>query len=189
MKIGILGGGQLGRMFIQEALKYDDEFFVLDPSSECSCATISHFTQGDFNDYSQVYNFGIDKDVISIEIEHINTDALFDLEAAGKKIIPSPKIISIIQQKILQKQFYKAKGIPTPDFQIIHTASQANFPLPFVQKMNTGGYDGKGVQIIKTEEDKAKLWDCPSVLETLVDIEKELSIIVAQNESGQVVVF
>ena len=189
MKIGILGGGQLGRMFIQSALKYDDEIFVLDPSKECSCATISHFTQGDFNDYDAVYNFGKDKEVLSIEIEHINTDALFDLEAQGVNVIPSPKIISIIQQKILQKQFYQNKGIPTPDFQIIHSKSEVDFPLPFVQKMNTGGYDGKGVQIIRTQEDLSKLWDQPSVLESLVDIDKELSIIVAKNDSGEIKVF
>jgi 5-(carboxyamino)imidazole ribonucleotide synthase len=186
MKIGILGGGQLGRMFIQSALKYDDEIFVLDPSTDCSCASISHFTQGDFKDYDAVYNFGKDKEVVSIEIEHINTDALFDLEAEGVKVIPSPKIISIIQQKILQKQFYQNKGIPTPDFQIIHSKSEADFPLPFVQKLNTGGYDGKGVQIIRTESDKEKLWDQPSILEDLVDIDKELSIIVSKNENGQV---
>ena len=189
MKIGILGGGQLGRMFIQSALKYDDEIYVLDPSKDCSCAHISRFTQGDFNDYDAVYQFGKDKDVVSIEIEHINTDALFDLESEGVKVIPNPKIISIIQQKILQKQFYQNKGIPSPDFQIIHNKSEVNFPLPFVQKMNTGGYDGKGVQIIRTEEDLAKMWDVPSVLEALVDIEKELSIIVSQNENGEVKVF
>ncbi len=189
MKIGILGGGQLGRMLIQSALSYDDDFFVLDPSLDCSCAHISHFTQGDFNDYQTVYDFGLDKEVVSIEIEHINTEALFDLEAQGVKIIPSPKIISIIQQKILQKQFYQNKGIPSPDFQIIHSKSEANFPLPFVQKMNTGGYDGKGVQIIRTPEDLEKLWDVPSILESLVDIDKELSIIVAQNENGEIKTF
>lgn len=189
MKIGILGGGQLGRMFIQNALKYDDQFYTLDPNADCSCAFISHFTKGDFNDYQTVLDFGKDKDVLSIEIEHVNTEALFQLEAAGVTVIPSPKIISIIQQKILQKQFYQNKGIPTPDFQIIHSKSELNFPLPFVQKMNAGGYDGKGVQLIRTAEELENLWDCPSVIETLVDIDKELSIIVAQNEAGETAVF
>ncbi|MDO4763311.1 MAG: 5-(carboxyamino)imidazole ribonucleotide synthase [Flavobacteriaceae bacterium] len=189
MKIGILGGGQLGRMFIQEALKYDDEFYVLDPNKDCPCAYISRFTQGDFNDYEAVMNFGKDKDVLTIEIEHISVRALEDLEQQGVKIVPKPSIIKIIQQKILQKEFYVQNDIPSPKFQVIQNKSEADFPLPFVQKLNTGGYDGKGVQVIKTEADLAKLWDAPSVLEALVDIDKELSVIVAKNELGEVKTF
>ncbi|MCQ4035322.1 5-(carboxyamino)imidazole ribonucleotide synthase [Kaistella montana] len=185
MKIGILGGGQLGRMFIQEALKYDDEFYVLDPNPECSCATISHFTKGDFNDFDKVLAFGKDKDVVTIEIEHVNVEALQTLEKQGVKVVPNSESIKIIQQKILQKSFYLENEIPSPEFQVIQNASERNFPLPFVQKMNTGGYDGKGVQIIKTEEDLAKMWDVPSVLEHLVDIDKELSVIIGINESGE----
>lgn len=189
MKIGILGGGQLGRMFIQNALNYDDEFHVLDPNSDCSCAYISHFSQGNFNDYEDVLAFGQDKDVISIEIEHVNVDALFELEKQGKKVIPSAEIIKTIQQKILQKEFYKKHNIPSPDFQIISNVSEATFALPFVQKLNTGGYDGKGVQVIKTEDDLKNLWNAPSVLEYLVDIDKELSIIIAKNENGETKTF
>ncbi|WDT67811.1 5-(carboxyamino)imidazole ribonucleotide synthase [Cloacibacterium sp. TD35] len=189
MKIGILGGGQLGRMFIQNALNYDDEFHVLDPNSDCSCAYISHFSQGNFNDYEDVLAFGQDKDVISIEIEHVNVDALFELEKQGKKVIPSAEIIKTIQQKILQKEFYKKHNIPSPDFQIISNVSEATFALPFVQKLNTGGYDGKGVQVIKAENDLKNLWDAPSVLESLVDIDKELSIIIAKNENGETKTF
>lgn len=189
MKIGILGGGQLGRMLIQNALKYDDEWFTLDPAKDAPCSGISNFTQGSFNDFDTVFDFGKGKAVVSIEIEHVNVDALFELEECGIKVIPSPEIIRTIQQKILQKEFYKKHQIPSPDFQNIQHKSEANFPLPFVQKMNTGGYDGKGVQVIKTEEDLQKLWDVPSVLESLVDIEKELSIIVAKNENGEVKTF
>ena len=189
MKIGILGGGQLGRMFIQNALNYDDEFHVLDPNSDCSCAYISHFSQGNFNNYEDVLAFGQDKDVISIEIEHVNVDALFELEKQGKKVIPNAEIIKTIQQKILQKEFYKKHNIPSPDFQIISNVSEATFALPFVQKFNTGGYDGKGVQVIKTENDLKNLWDAPSVLESLVDIDKELSIIIAKNENGETKTF
>ena len=185
MKIGILGGGQLGRMFIQNALKYDDEIFTLDPSENCSCANISHFTKGDFNDYQTVLDFGKDKDVLSIEIEHVNVEGLFQLEKEGVKVIPSAEIIKIIQQKILQKEFYKKHEIPSPDFQIIQNKSELNFPFPFVQKLNTGGYDGKGVQIIKTENDLEKMWNESSVIESLVDIDKELSVILAINESGE----
>lgn len=189
MKIGILGGGQLGRMFIQEALKYDDEFYVLDPTADCSCAYISRFTQGDFNDYQTVIDFGKDKDVLTIEIEHINADALETLEAQGVRVVPSASIIKTIQQKILQKQFYAENHIPSPDFQIIQNKSEANFPLPFVQKLNTGGYDGKGVQVIRTEADLENLWDAPSVLESLVDIDKELSVIIAKNDRGDIKTF
>jgi 5-(carboxyamino)imidazole ribonucleotide synthase len=185
MKIGILGGGQLGRMFIQNALKYDDEFYTLDPSKEASCANISYFTQGNFNDYQTVLDFGKDKDVVSIEIEHVNVDALFHLETEGVKVIPSAEIIKIIQQKILQKEFYLNNEIPSPDFQVILNKSKLNFPFPFVQKLNTGGYDGKGVQVITNENDLEKMWDEPSVIESLVDIEKELSVILAINEKGE----
>ena len=185
MKIGILGGGQLGRMLIQNALKYDDEFYTLDPSEEASCVSISHFTQGDFNDYQTVLDFGRGKDVVSIEIEHVNVDALFQLEKEGIKVIPSAEIIKIIQQKILQKEFYLHHEIPSPDFQVIQNRSELNFPFPFVQKLNTGGYDGKGVQIINNENDLEKMWNEPSVIEHLVDIEKELSVILAINESGE----
>lgn len=189
MKIGILGGGQLGRMFIQEALKYDDEFYVLDPSVDCPCAYISRFTKGDFNDYQTVVDFGKDKDVLTIEIEHVNVDALEELENQGVKVVPNSKIIKVIQQKILQKEFYQKNGLPSPDFQIIKKKSEANFPLPFVQKLNTGGYDGKGVQVMRTERDLEKLWDAPSVLEELVDIDKELSVIIAKNERGEIRIF
>lgn len=189
MKIGILGGGQLGRMLIQDALKYDDQWFTLDPAQDAPCAAISSLTVGDFNDYDTVFDFGKEKDVLSIEIEHVNVDALFELRDSGIKVIPSPEIIRIIQQKILQKEFYKNHQIPSPDFQVIQQKSELNFPLPFVQKMNTGGYDGKGVQLIKTKGDLQHLWDVPSVLETMIDIEKELSIIVAKNEKGETQVF
>ncbi|MCT3646488.1 5-(carboxyamino)imidazole ribonucleotide synthase [Elizabethkingia anophelis] len=189
MKIGILGGGQLGRMLIQSALKYDDEFYTLDPAADAPCHNISYFTQGNFNDYQTVLDFGKDKDVVTIEIEHVNADALETLESQGVKVVPNSRIIKIIQQKILQKEFYKENNIPSPDFQTVQNKSEINFPLPFVQKMNTGGYDGKGVQVIRTEEDLQRLWDAPSVLESLVDIDKELAVIVAKNENGETKTF
>lgn len=187
MKIGILGGGQLGRMLIQEALKYDDEFYVLDPNEDCSCAHISFFTKGDFNDKQDVIDFGKDKDVVSIEIEHVNVEALEELENQGIKVIPNSKIIKIIQQKIVQKQFYKHHQIPSPDFQVIQSLKEeVRIGFPFVQKLNTGGYDGKGVQVIQSENDLDKMWNEPSVLENLVDIDKELSLIIAKNERGEI---
>ena len=187
MKIGILGGGQLGRMLIQEALKYDDEFHVLDPNSDCSCSNISIFTEGNFNEKQAVLDFGKDKDVVSIEIEHVNAEALEELEKQGVKVIPNSNIIKIIQQKILQKQFYEEHDIPSPAFQIILSKEEEIIiDFPFVQKLNTGGYDGKGVQIIKDENDFINLWDESSVLENLVDIDKELSLIIAKNERGEI---
>nr|WP_314498118.1 5-(carboxyamino)imidazole ribonucleotide synthase [uncultured Chryseobacterium sp.] len=186
MKIGILGGGQLGRMLIQEALKYDDEFYTLDPAADAPCHTISHFTQGSFNDYETVLEFGRDKEVVTIEIEHVNADALAELEKQGVKVVPNAAIIKTIQQKILQKQFYEAHGIPSPDFEIMDGSSdEIKIQFPFVQKLNTGGYDGKGVQIIRSSEDLRNLWTEDSVLENLVDIDKELSVIVAINENGE----
>jgi 5-(carboxyamino)imidazole ribonucleotide synthase len=190
MKIGILGGGQLGRMLIQEALKYDDEFYTLDPASDAPCHNISYFTQGNFNDFETVLNFGKDKDVVTIEIEHVNADALAELENLGIKVVPNSKIIKTIQQKILQKEFYKAHDIPSPEFEIMDGSSdEIKMPLPFVQKMNTGGYDGKGVQVIRTAEDMRNLWIKDSVIEKLVDIDKELSVIVARNENGETKTF
>jgi len=190
MKIGILGGGQLGRMLIQQALKYDDEFYTLDPASDAPCHTISNFTQGNFNDYETVLNFGKDKDVVTIEIEHVNADALAELEKQGVKVVPNAEIIKTIQQKILQKEFYKTHDIPSPEFQVVWNSDEKiMMPLPFVQKMNTGGYDGKGVQVITTEDDYQHLWKEASVIESLVDIDKELSVIVAKNEAGETNIF
>ncbi|WP_292011109.1 5-(carboxyamino)imidazole ribonucleotide synthase [Chryseobacterium sp.] len=190
MKIGILGGGQLGRMFIQNALNYDDEFYTLDPALDAPCHNISYFTQGNFNDYQTVLDFGKDKDVVTIEIEHVNADALAELENQGVKVVPNARIVKTIQQKILQKEFYKAHNIPSPDFEVMWDGNdKIMMPLPFVQKMNTGGYDGKGVQVIRTEEDYQHLWKEPTVLESLVDIDKELSVIVARNENGETKTF
>lgn len=185
MKIGILGGGQLGRMLIQEALKYDDEWFTLDPAADAPCSGISIFTKGSFSDYETVLDFAKGKDVVSIEIEHVNADALEKIQQSGIRVIPEPAVIRMIQQKILQKEFYQKNNLPSPDFQVIQNKAEASFPLPFVQKLNTGGYDGKGVQVIRNEEDLAKMWDEPSVLEKLIDIDKELAVIVARNESGE----
>lgn len=193
MKIGILGGGQLGRMLLQKALNYDDDFYILDPSPQASCKDICHeFVLGNFNDYQNVLDFGQNKDLLTIEIEHVNVEALFELEKQGICIIPSPKSIEIIQQKQLQKNFYQQHNIPTPDY--TNVANRQDFEtkhikFPFVQKLNKGGYDGKGVQIIKNEDDMHLFWDEASVIENLVNIEKELSIIVCKNKSGEISYF
>ena len=116
-KIGVLGGGQLGRMMIQSAIDFNFNVHVLDPDANAPCKSIAaSFTQGKLTDFDTVYNFGKDKDVITIEIEHVNTDALKQLEKEGKKVFPQPHIIELIQNKTHQKRFYKEHGIPTAEF-------------------------------------------------------------------------
>jgi len=145
-KLGILGGGQLGRMLIQDAVNLDVHISVLDPSSNCPCAEIANsFTQGDFNDYETVYDFGKTVNVLSIEIENVNVDALLALQSEGKTIYPRPENLKIIKDKGLQKQFYAANKIATSPFSLINSKEEIKF-FPIVQKLRTGGYDGKGVQ-------------------------------------------
>ena len=125
-KVGVLGGGQLGRMLIQQAISWDVNIFCLDPSADAPCKEIANgFTQGDFNDYQSVIDFGKDKDVITIEIEHVNTKALKELEAKGIKVYPQTKIIDLVQDKGAQKSFYKEHGFPTSDFILVENKEQA----------------------------------------------------------------
>lgn len=187
-RLGILGGGQLGRMLIQVATNYDVRISVLDPSPEAPCSKLAHdFTVGDFADYDTVYRFGQTVDVLTIEIEHVNVEALEALEREGKKVYPSPRILRIVKDKGLQKQFYKDNDIATAPFKLIENKSEISASqLPIVQKMRTGGYDGKGVTVLKSEADLDNAFDVPSVLEEMIDFEKELSVIIARNESGQI---
>jgi len=189
-KLGILGGGQLGRMFIQEAISYNLDVHVLDPDENAPCKDISTtFEVGSLKDFDTVYAFGKGKDVITIEIEHVNADALQKLEDEGVKVFPQPKILKIIQDKGLQKQFYTEHGIPTSGFHLIDSKEDiARFrnEFPFMQKMRTGGYDGLGVTPLRNDADIEKAFDAPSLLENFVDFDKEISVIVARNGSGEV---
>ncbi|MCB0479440.1 MAG: 5-(carboxyamino)imidazole ribonucleotide synthase [Crocinitomicaceae bacterium] len=189
-KIGIVGGGQLGRMFFQEAINFDVECHFLDGDKNAPCSSISpNFVNGSILDFDQVYAFGKNKDVVSIEIENVNVEALKKLEAEGIKVFPQPHIIEMIQDKGLQKEFYRDHGIPTADFFLVNNRNEiSNYvsEIPFMQKMRKGGYDGKGVTPIKHEDDVAGGFDVPSVLEKFVDFDKEISVIVARNEKGQV---
>jgi len=188
-KLGILGGGQLGRMFIQEAISYNVRVAILDPNKDAPCATLAdEFVVGDFNNYQDVIDFGKDKDVVTIEIEHVNVAALKDLEKSGVKVFPQPHIIELVQDKGLQKEFYKKNNIPTSEYLLIEEKSEIK-SLPIVQKLRKGGYDGRGVQVLKTEKDLSVAFDGPCVLEELVDIDKEISVIVARNEDGEVRTF
>lgn len=192
-KIGILGGGQLGRMFIQNALNYGVFIAVLDPSANAPCAKICNaFHQGSFKDYNTVLEFGKTVDIITIEIEHVNTDALKALEKLGKTVIPSADAIETIKDKGLQKEFYKKHQIPSAPFVMIDNkkALENNVDfLPAFQKSRTDGYDGKGVVHLKDENALNEAFEVPSILEKAVDIEKELSVIVVQNKNGEQVTF
>lgn len=188
-RLGILGGGQLGRMLLQECANLDVRTHVLDPSPLAPCADLCHrFFQGELTDYQQVVEFGKTCDVLTIEIEHVNADALQALEEAGVHVYPSSRVLRTIQDKGLQKQFYADNGIPTAPFELVANGMQHR-QWPVVQKMRTGGYDGKGVQIIRTEADLVKAFDAPCVVEQCVPFSKELAVIVSRNVRGETAVF
>jgi 5-(carboxyamino)imidazole ribonucleotide synthase len=188
-KVGILGGGQLGRMLLQAAANYPVETFVMENDAECPAAHLCHhFIKGDISNFDDVYNFGKGLDAITIEIESVNEDALEKLEAEGVKVYPKPSALKTIKNKILQKQFYKTSQIPTSEFVITQSKADlnqhSNF-LPAAHKIGMGGYDGRGVELLKTTADFGKAFDAPAVLEKLVSIKKEIAIIIAVNDNGE----
>ncbi len=193
MKVGILGGGQLGRMLLQASANYVVETFVLENDNACPAAHLcNNFVKGDIRDFDTVYNFGKGLDAVTIEIESVNTDALEKLEAEGVKIFPKPAAIKIIRNKIRQKEFYKEHAIPSPEFVItrdLEELKQQKAFLPSVHKIGEGGYDGKGVQLIKNEAAIDKGFDAPSVLEKMVVIKKEIAIIVAVNDKAETALY
>ena len=192
-KLGILGGGQLGRMLIQSAIDFNTYIKILDGDANAPCRPFAHeFVQGSLMDFDTVYAFGKTVDVLTIEIEHVNVEALEKLESEGIKVYPQPAVIRIIQDKRVQKQFYKTHLIPTADFILLENKEevhQHSHFLPAFQKLGKSGYDGRGVQRLKTTDDLAKAFAEPSLLEKAVDFEKEISIIVARNARGEVSVF
>ena len=190
IRIGVLGGGQLGRMMIQSAINLNLPVCCLDPDPNAPCKHIAtEFNVGSLNDFDTVYAFGQDKDVISIEIENVNVEALKKLQSEGKKVFPQPEIIELIKDKGLQKLFYQENNIPSPEFFLIKDKSdiaQYASAFPFFQKLRTGGYDGKGVVKLNSADQLDAAFDAPSVLETLIDFDKEISVIVARNERGDI---
>ena len=188
-KIGILGGGQLGRMLLQAAANYPVETFVMGNAADCPAAHLCHhFTKGDISNFDDVYNFGKGLDALTIEIEAVNVEALEKLENEGVKIYPKPTALKIIKNKILQKQFYKDNEIPTSEFVITQNKSDLNQHinfLPAAHKIAVGGYDGRGVELLKTKDDLVKGFDAPSVLEKLVSIKKEIAVIIAVADNGE----
>jgi 5-(carboxyamino)imidazole ribonucleotide synthase len=193
MKVGILGGGQLGRMLLQAAANYTVETFVLENDLECPAAHLCHhFTKGDIRDFETVYQFGKNLDALTIEIESVNIDALDKLAAEGVKIFPSPSAIRIIKNKIVQKEFYKKNEIPSSNFLITNSIEDLNKHedfLPAVHKIGEGGYDGKGVQIIKDVNDISKGFNAPSVLEKMVNVHKEIAVIVCVHQNGSTAIY
>ncbi len=193
LKVGILGGGQLGRMLLQAAANYPVHVSVLENDADCPAAHLCHqFVKGDIKNFDDVYNFGKGLNAITIEIENVNVDALEKLEADGVKIYPKPSVLRTIKNKILQKQFYVSGEIPTSPFiitQNLQELQQQESFLPAVHKLAEGGYDGKGVQIIKISKDFESGFAQPSVLEKLVNVHKEIAQIVAINEKGETAIY
>ncbi|XHR92040.1 5-(carboxyamino)imidazole ribonucleotide synthase [Mucilaginibacter sp. UC70_90] len=193
LKLGILGGGQLGRMLIQQAINYNVTVKILDPDREAPCRKLcDEFTVGSLGDYETVYNFGKTVDLLTIEIEKVNVDALEQLEKEGVLVYPQSRIIRLIQDKGLQKQFFKENDIPTADFQIISSPQQLQqslIPFPYIQKLRKDGYDGKGVYKVIDESYLAGAFKEPSLIEQWIDFEKEIAVIVARNENGEISTF
>jgi 5-(carboxyamino)imidazole ribonucleotide synthase len=193
LKLGILGGGQLGRMLIQQAINYNVTVKVLDPDREAPCRKLcDEFVVGSLGDYETVYKFGKKVDLLTIEIEKVNVDALEQLEKEGVLVYPQPRIIRLIQDKALQKQFFKENDIPTAEFQVISSPQQlqqSKIPFPYIQKLRRDGYDGRGVYKVFDESYLAKAFTEPSLIERMVDFEKEIAVIVARNENGETKAF
>jgi 5-(carboxyamino)imidazole ribonucleotide synthase len=187
-RIGILGGGQLGRMLLQAAANYPVETFIMENDEHCPAAHLCHhFTKGDIGNFDDVYNFGKGLDALTIEIEAVNEDALEKLESEGVKIYPKPSALKTIKNKIQQKQFYKENEIPTSEFIITQNKSDLNQHinfLPAAHKIALGGYDGRGVELLKTKDDLARGFDAPAILEKLVSIKKEIAVIIAVADNG-----
>lgn len=193
MRVGILGGGQLGRMLLQAAANYVVETHVLENDPQCPAAHLCHhFTQGDIRDFETVYNFGKGLDAVTIEIESVNVEALEKLESEGVRIYPAPSAIKIIKNKILQKDFYKTNQIPSPEYIVTQNAGEVKTNisfLPAVHKLAQGGYDGRGVQVLQSEAEVEKAFTAPSVLEKMVKIKKEISLIVAMNNNKETAIY
>ena len=193
LKLGILGGGQLGRMLIQEAINYNLTTLILDPDPEAPCKHIANYFEcGSITDYDTVYNFGKKADIITIEIEKVNIEALEQLEKDGKQVFPQSRVIRLIQDKGVQKQFFKENDIPTAPFQLANTKEDirnSNFSFPYMLKQRKDGYDGKGVMKINSIAEIDHAFDAPCLIEELVDFEKEIAVIVSRNPKGEVKTF
>jgi len=190
-KLGVLGGGQLGRMLIQSAVDFNLEIWVLDPDPQAPCHQLaSKFVNGPITDYETVVKFGQSCDLVTIEIENVNTDALKYLESKGIKVYPQPEVIELIKDKAQQKRFFEKNAFPTAPFVEVENRSEIarhQTFFPAVNKLKREGYDGRGVQIVHTPDDLDLAFDAPGILEKLVDIKKEIAVIVARKQNGDTV--
>lgn len=193
LKVGILGGGQLGRMLLQAAANYQVETHVMEDDAECPAAHLcQHFVKGNIREFDAVYNFGKSLDALTIEIENVNIEALEKLETEGVKIYPKPSVLRTIKNKVLQKQYYSENQIPTAEYAIIHSKKeieQWKQLLPAVQKLAEGGYDGRGVQIIDDLSSLQFGFDEHSVLEKKIKIKKEIAAIIAVDQNGKTALY
>jgi 5-(carboxyamino)imidazole ribonucleotide synthase len=193
LKLGLIKGGQLGKMMLQAAPSFDVRSFVMDDNTDCPCRHLCYeFTQGDAMNFDDVYAFGKKVDVLTFEYEHIHVEALKKLKAEGLAIYPDPSVIELVQDKGRQKEFFRRHNIPTADFQIVpnRLALKACTDFfPAVQKTCKAGYDGKGIFKLKDEGDIPDAFNEPSVLEKLIDFDKEISIVLARNIDGEVAVY
>lgn len=193
-KIGIIGGGQLGKMLCQAGSKLGLDICIMDKDLSFPSAQVCRqFICGDINNYDDVLAFGLDKDIITIEIENINVAALETLEKMGKSVYPKPSSLTIIRDKGLQKEFYKKNDFPSSTFSLhkdkvetLQAVSEGKLSIPFVQKLRSDGYDGKGVHIVRTNEDLDNLMDGATLIEEIVDIDKEIAVIVARSPMGEI---
>lgn len=196
-KIGVLGGGQLGKMMCQAVSEMDIRLHLLEQNDSFPAASVCpDMTWGDFKNYDDVMAFGADKDILTVEIEAVNTEALHELEKQGKEVYPQPAILDMIKDKGLQKQFYADHNIPTSRFELFDNADavrtavqEGKWTIPFVQKSRKDGYDGQGVKIVRTTEDLDHLLDTPCLLEEMIVLEKEIAVIVARSSKGEVKAF
>ncbi|MBO9682129.1 MAG: 5-(carboxyamino)imidazole ribonucleotide synthase [Flavisolibacter sp.] len=193
LKVGILGGGQLGRMLLQAAANYQVETHVMENDDECPAAHLCrYFIKGNIRDFDDVYNFGKSLDALTIEIENVNIDALEKLESEGVKIYPKPSVLRIIKNKVYQKQYYLENGIPTSEFAVLQSLKEIHQweqLLPAVQKLAEGGYDGRGVQIIDDLSSSHLGFDAHSVLEKKIKIKKEVAAIIAVDQDGKTALY
>lgn len=193
--IGILGGGQLGKMILDVSNRWDLKVFVLDPDINCPSSKLcSKFFKGNLMDFDTVVEFGKNVDLITIEIENVNVEALKFLQTQGKKVYPQPSVIEIIQDKSKQKEFYANNKIPTSSYlscnginEIKTLISRGDISFPFIWKASQMGYDGYGVNKISNTEDLEKLNDCHCIIEDVISIQKELSVMVGSRKSGEMV--
>lgn len=195
--IGIVGGGQLGKMLLQYCSNLGLTTHVYDPSDDCPCRYLcNRFFKGGFNDRINIIGFGRTCDIITFEIEHIDVGALEHLESIGREVFPNSITLRTIQNKFVQKSFFARRNIPTSNFRMYETIDGILFDLqnntlqfPFVWKATTQGYDGFGVKIIHNENDLNELTDVECIVEDKIDIDKELSVIISRGKDGTAVAF